>query len=157
VEAPLERLPLLVRAGAILPMGPLVQHTGERPLDEVTLRIYPEGASRFELYEDDGRSNAYRRGQYALTAFECGTDGAAVTVRIGASVGDRSVVPARRRYRLELWMDPPARVTVDGLGNLPRRAGPDEGGAGWWVDSRGFVGVRFPDLPGAPVTVTLRI
>src|SRR4030095_10031168 len=63
----LDRLPLLLRAGAIVPRGPVVQHTGERPLDEVTLLMYPEGASRFELYEDDGRSNAYRlRGDYAL-------------------------------------------------------------------------------------------
>jgi alpha-glucosidase len=138
-------------------MGPLVQHTGERPLDEVTLRIYPEGASHFELYEDDGRTNAYRRGQYALTAFECVTDGAAVAVRIGAGAGDRSVVPAGRRYRLEVRMDPPATVTLEGLGTLPRHARPDEGGPGWWVDARGFVGVHLPDLPGASVTVTLRI
>src|SRR5207245_2063017 len=55
LAAPLERLPLLVRGGAILPLGPVVQHTGERPLDELTLQIYPEGTSRFELYEDDGR------------------------------------------------------------------------------------------------------
>ena len=73
VDAPLERLPLFVRAGAIVPMGPVVQHTGERPLDEVTVLIYPADASRFELYEDDGRSNGYRRGQYALTALECAT------------------------------------------------------------------------------------
>ena len=51
--------------------GPVVQHTGERPLDELTLQIYPEGTSRFELYEDDGRSNAYRRGRYALTPIVC--------------------------------------------------------------------------------------
>ena len=74
VEAPLERLPLFVRAGAIVPMGPVVQHTAERPLDEVILMMYPDGTSRFELYEDDGRSNAYRRGQYALTAIECAAD-----------------------------------------------------------------------------------
>ncbi len=74
VAAPLDRLPLLVRAGAILPLGPVVQHTGERPLDEVTLLIYPEGTSRFELYEDDGRSNAYRRGRHALTSFECAAE-----------------------------------------------------------------------------------
>ena len=71
IEAPLDRLPLLVRGGAILPLGPVVQHTGERPLDEVTLQIYPEGTSRFELYEDDGRSNAYRRGHHALTSITC--------------------------------------------------------------------------------------
>ena len=70
IAAPLERLPLLVRAGAILPLGPVVQHTDERPLDELTLQIYPEGTSRFELYEDDGRSNAYRRGHHALTTHE---------------------------------------------------------------------------------------
>ena len=44
LPAPVDRLPLLVRAGAILPLGPVVQHTGERPLDEVTLLIYPAGA-----------------------------------------------------------------------------------------------------------------
>ncbi len=43
VEAPLERLPLFVRAGAIIPMGPVMQHSGERPLDELTLRDHPEG------------------------------------------------------------------------------------------------------------------
>ncbi|HXJ84107.1 MAG TPA: TIM-barrel domain-containing protein, partial [Candidatus Methylomirabilis sp.] len=52
VDAPLERLPLMVRAGAIVPMGPVVQHTAELPLDELTLLIYPHGASRFDLYED---------------------------------------------------------------------------------------------------------
>ena len=156
VEAPLDRLPLLVRAGAIVPMGPVVQHTAERSLDDVSVLIYPEGASRFELYEDDGRTNAYRRGLYAVTAFECATDPGAVTVRIGDPVGDRSVVPAGRRYVLHLRMDPPRAVTVSGRGDLPRLAGPDQPGAGWWVDGRGFVGVRLPDPPALPLGVTLR-
>ena len=47
LAAPLDRLPLLVRAGAILPLGPLVQHTGERATDELTLQVYPQGRSRF--------------------------------------------------------------------------------------------------------------
>ena len=156
VEAPLERLPLFVRAGAILPMGPVVQHTAERPLDEVTLLIYPDGASRFELYEDDGRTNAYRRGQYALTAFECATGPGAVTVRIGETVGDRSVVPDGRRYLLELRMDAPRTVTVAGYGKLPQLTGPGQVGAGWWADARGCIGIRPPDPLTLPVTVTLR-
>jgi alpha-glucosidase len=156
VESPLERLPLFVRAGAIVPMGPVVQHTGERPLDEVTALIYPAGASRFELYEDDGRTNAYRRGRYALTAFECATASGAVTVRIGDAGGDRSVVPAARRYLLRLRMDPPRAVIVAGRGDLPRLVGADQIGAGWWSDGRGFVGVRLPDQPALPLTVTLR-
>ena len=79
--------------GAIMPMGPVVQHTGERPLDEVTLLIYPEGRSRFELYEDDGRSNAYRQGRHAVTAIECADEPGRVMVRIDAPAGDRSVDP----------------------------------------------------------------
>jgi alpha-glucosidase (family GH31 glycosyl hydrolase) len=156
LPAPLDRLPLLVRAGAILPMGPVVQHTGERPLDEVTLLIHPagpEGASRFELYEDDGRSNAYRRGRYALTPFECAAEPGHVAVRIGEPVGDRSMVPAGRRYLVQLRVDRPVSVAVDGHGELPRRAGPGSGGAGWWVDAEGFTLVRLPDRPAASVTV----
>jgi alpha-glucosidase (family GH31 glycosyl hydrolase) len=157
VDAPLDRLPLFVRAGAIVPMGPVVQHTAERPLDEVTVLIYPDGASRFDLYEDDGRTNAYRRGQYALTAFECAAEPGTVTVRIGDAAGDRSAVPAGRRYLLELRTDPPEAVTVAGHGDLRRLAGPDHGRAGWWDDGRGFVGVRLPDQPPPrAVTVTLR-
>ncbi len=160
VDAPLERLPLLVRDGAIVPMGPVVQHTGERPLDEITLRlhppVHPEAASRFELYEDDGRSLGYRRGRYALTVFECATGPGGVTVRIGEPTGDRSVVPGRRRYLLELWSGPrPSAVSVAGHGELPRRAGPDADGPGWWVDARGFTAVRLPARPG-PVAVSIR-
>jgi alpha-glucosidase (family GH31 glycosyl hydrolase) len=128
VEAPLDRLPLFVRAGAIVPMGPVVQHTAERPLDDVTLMIYPGGESRFELYEDDGRTNAYRRGHYALTAFECATGPGAVRVSIGPAAGDRSVVPAGRRYLLRLRMDSPRAVIVPGRDEIPRLAGPEQPG-----------------------------
>jgi alpha-glucosidase (family GH31 glycosyl hydrolase) len=156
VPAPLDRLPLLVRAGAILPLGPVVQHTAERPLDEVTFLIYPEGASRFELYEDDGRSNDYRRGRHAVTPIECLASSGAVTVRIGEPAGDRSVVPPGRRYLLKLRLGEPAAVAVDGHGELPRQAAPGAGGGGWWVDAEGFTLVRLPDQPATAVTVRIR-
>ena len=154
LDAPLDRLPLLVRAGAIVPMGPVVQHTGERPLDEITLLIYPDGASSFELYEDDGRSNAYRRGQHALTRFECAATSTGITVRIGEPVGARSIVPASRRYLVRLRIDGASAVTVEGLGPLPRRAGPDQDGAGWWQDGHGFITIRPPTQPTLTITVT---
>jgi alpha-glucosidase (family GH31 glycosyl hydrolase) len=154
LDAPLDRLPLLVRAGAIVPMGPVVQHTGERPLDEVTLLIYPEGASRFVLYEDDGRSNAYRlRGDYALTRFECESEPGAVTVRIGAPTGARSVVPPGRRYLIRIRIDQPRSVDVTGHGPMPRRAGPSEDAAGWWEDGSGFTVIRLPGQPAMTVTI----
>jgi alpha-glucosidase (family GH31 glycosyl hydrolase) len=152
VEAPLDRLPLLVRGGAILPLGPVVQHTGERPLDEVTLQIYPEGTSRFELYEDDGRSNAYRRGGYALTLITCIAGADRVTIRIAAPAGDRSVVPADRRYRLRLRVARPRAVAVEGAGELPHTGG-DVDRAGWCMDEAGFLCVRPPD--GSPLTVVV--
>ena len=155
VEAPLERLPLFVRAGAIIPMGPVMQHSSERPLDELTLRVHPEGTTRFTLYEDDGRTQGYREGRYARILFECVAAPDGVTVRIGAATGDASVVPVRRRYHLEMGGPAPRAVVVDGHGELPRREGPEATGAGWWVDARGFTGVRLPDQP-APLTVRLR-
>jgi alpha-glucosidase (family GH31 glycosyl hydrolase) len=153
VPAPLDRLPLLVRAGAILPMGPVVQHTGERPLEEVTLLIYPEGTSRFELYEDDGRSQAYRRGQHALTPLECVAEAGRVTVRVGPTAGPRGVLPAGRRYVLQLRLGGPAAVTLEGRGELPRLAGGEGTGAGWWEDGQGFTLVRLPAQPAAVVTI----
>jgi alpha-glucosidase len=152
IPAPLDRLPLLVRAGAILPLGPVVQHTGERPLDEITLQIYPDGASRFELYEDDGRTNAYRRGHYALTAIACVAEPGRVTVTIAAPTADRAVVPAGRRYALRLRVAAPTAVTVDGVGLS--RVADGERSAGWWMDDAGFLRVRLPERMSLTVVVT---
>jgi alpha-glucosidase len=65
-QAPLEQLPLFVRAGAILPMGPEMQHTGAAPMETLTLRIFP-GDGEFVLYEDAGEGYDYTAGQSART------------------------------------------------------------------------------------------
>jgi alpha-D-xyloside xylohydrolase len=66
---PIDRLPLFVRAGSILPMGPLIQFAGERPADPIELRIYPGADGSFTLYEDEGESHRYEKGIYATIAF----------------------------------------------------------------------------------------
>ena len=154
VDAPLDRLPIFARAGAILPLGPVVQHTRERPLDEVTLLIYPAGASRFEMYEDDGRSQAYRAGRHALTALACTTHPREVTVRIDAPTGDPSIVPAGRRYLLQVRVDRPESVRLDGAGELARIAGEGAAGPGWWEDGHGFTWVRLPAQLAATVVIS---
>jgi alpha-glucosidase (family GH31 glycosyl hydrolase) len=141
VEAPLDRLPLLVRGGAILPLAPVMQHTGERLLDELTLQIYPEGTSRFDLYEDDGRTNGYRRGHHAVTPIECTSEPNRVTVRVDPPRGDRSVLPPGRHYVLRLRLPRPAAVTVDGTGPLSP-SDRDTGEPAWWTDAAGFTCVR---------------
>lgn len=67
-RAPLEQMPLYVPAGAIIPMGPAMQYTRERPLNELTLKVFP-GTGEGNLYEDDGESFEYREGHWATTAY----------------------------------------------------------------------------------------
>jgi alpha-glucosidase (family GH31 glycosyl hydrolase) len=101
VDAPLERMPMFVRAGAIIPMGPVVQHlTGYAP-EEITLLAYPGPESTFTLHEDDGETNAYREGARAETMFNLTSD----SFSVGAAQGDASVIPSGRRYTLKLCSD----------------------------------------------------
>ena len=66
-HAPLERMPMYVRAGAIIPMGPVRQHSHE-PLDHLTLKVFP-GIGDSLLYEDDGESFRYQEGDWTTTAY----------------------------------------------------------------------------------------
>jgi alpha-D-xyloside xylohydrolase len=68
-DAPIETLPLTVRAGAILPMGPLVQYATEKPADPIELRVYPGADGNFTLYEDENDNYNYEKGVYATIAF----------------------------------------------------------------------------------------
>lgn len=78
-SAPLERMPLYVRAGTVLPMAPVMQHSGEWPPDALTLHIYP-GEGESWLYEDDGHSQAYRSGAFQRTRFVCEAAAQGLTV-----------------------------------------------------------------------------
>ena len=63
--APLETLPLFVRAGSILPLGPILQYTSERPADPIELRVYPGVDADFAFYEDEGDSYRYEKGAHS--------------------------------------------------------------------------------------------
>jgi alpha-glucosidase len=111
-DAPLERMPIFIRAGAIVPLGPDVQHlTGYAP-EEITLLAYPgDSTSSFTLYEDDGLTNAYRGGAFAMTTFTQLSG----TFSVGTVQGDTAVVPSGRRYKLRLRSDAdPRLITRDG-------------------------------------------
>ena len=64
--APLERIPLYVRAGSILPIGPPLQYATERPADPIEIRVYPGGDGDFTLYEDENDNYNYEKGAYAV-------------------------------------------------------------------------------------------
>jgi alpha-D-xyloside xylohydrolase len=62
VAVPYDSIPVHVRAGAILPIGPELQYTSEKPADPITFYVYAGANGRFSLYEDDGASFAYEKG-----------------------------------------------------------------------------------------------
>lgn len=64
-QAPLSRIPLYVRAGSIVPMGPDLEYAEEKPADPIELRIYSGADADFTLYEDDNNTYDYERGAYA--------------------------------------------------------------------------------------------
>ena len=67
--APIEIMPLYVKEGSIIPMGPYLQYTTEKPADPVELRIYPGADGTFELYEDENDNYNYEKGKYTLIPF----------------------------------------------------------------------------------------
>jgi alpha-D-xyloside xylohydrolase len=70
VDAPIDKLPLFVRAGAIIPMGPFLQYSTEKPADPIELHIYPGANGRFTLYEDENDNYNYEKEIYATIDFQ---------------------------------------------------------------------------------------
>jgi len=102
VEAPLETVPMFVRAGAILPSGPPLNYTGEKPQDPITFNIYPDetGAASGALYEDDGLTPAYKQDGFRRTIVNVKRAGAAYVVTTSAPAG--SYRPPTRKFSFVL-------------------------------------------------------
>jgi alpha-D-xyloside xylohydrolase len=64
-NAPINIMPLFVRAGSIVPLGPVVQYAMEKPADPLELRVYRGADGKFTLYEDEGDNYDYEKGKYA--------------------------------------------------------------------------------------------
>jgi alpha-glucosidase (family GH31 glycosyl hydrolase) len=76
-------VPLFVRGGAILPLGPPRQYVDvDAPGDSVSLLVYPDADSTFMLYEDDGVSRQYEHGSYALTEIRCIASDSGIRLRV---------------------------------------------------------------------------
>jgi alpha-D-xyloside xylohydrolase len=97
VEAPLDRLPLFARAGSILPLGPVVQHTGE-PVDTIELRIYGGRDGQFEFYDDEGDNYNYEQGAFEIIAMTWNDDQLLLT--LGGRAGSYPTMPSTRRFTL---------------------------------------------------------
>lgn len=98
VKAPETQMPLLVKAGAIVPMGPVTQYVDEKPDAPLTLKVYLGADGQFSLYEDDGVTQAYRKGEF--TRIPLRWDERSLTLSIGAREGQYPGMVARRTFRV---------------------------------------------------------
>ncbi len=69
-QAPIETIPLYIKAGSIVPMGSFLQYATEKPADVIELRIYPGADGKFVLYEDENDTYNYEKGQFATIDFQ---------------------------------------------------------------------------------------
>jgi alpha-glucosidase len=114
-SAPLEKLPLFVKSGSIIPMYPQMNFDGEKPLDTLSLDVYPNSAVKYQLYEDDGLTRAHRTGVFATTTITAAQKAGATTVTINAIQGSYKGMLSKRSYVVYLHSaKKPAAVTVNG-------------------------------------------
>ena len=97
---------LYIRSGAIIPFGPLMQYRGEKPMDEITLYIFPDKKeSEFNLYEDDGVSFEHLRGKFSTTQVKAQKKEDAIVVEIGAPNGSFQGMVSNRTWNVALHAD----------------------------------------------------
>jgi alpha-D-xyloside xylohydrolase len=99
-DAPIEKLPLYIRAGSILPLGPELQWTTEKPEDPIELRIYPGADGDFTLYEDENDNYNYEKGAHATIPIHW--DDATRTLTLGQRQGSYPGMLPQHTFRLVL-------------------------------------------------------
>ncbi|MCV2364264.1 NPCBM/NEW2 domain-containing protein [Paucibacter sp. DJ1R-11] len=142
LQVSLDKLPVFVRGGAILPLYPESLYDGEKPKDELGLDLYPLGESSFTLYEDDGLTRQYReqgKSSRQLIRMSAPTDGAGdVRVQVGAVEGEYAGQLAQRRLALSVHTRvKPASVELGGqlLPELADAQALQAASQGWFFDA----------------------
>ena len=119
VDAPYERIPVFVREGSIIPYGPEIQYTDEKPAELITLYVYAGSNGTFQLYEDEGTNYNYEKGKYAT--IDITYNDASKTLSFGQRQGAFKGMLKERRFQIvyvtkeqprELSFEPLNTVTV---------------------------------------------
>ncbi|MPQ44220.1 discoidin domain-containing protein, partial [Clostridium tarantellae] len=122
-EAPLWKLPLFIKDGAIIPMYPNSNHDGEVIADSenpITFDVYPSGKTSFELYEDDGNTREHREGAFANTLIESdaptsGTGKAIIKVNATEGTYENIQESRKNEFSIHTKVDPGSiKLTIDG-------------------------------------------
>ncbi|HEY0685903.1 MAG TPA: TIM-barrel domain-containing protein [Steroidobacter sp.] len=136
-KAPLSRMPLYVRAGSIVPVGPEIQYTGEKPDAPITLLVYTGTDGAFSLYEDEGTNYNYEQGAYSRIPLSY--DETKGELIIGSREGRYAGMPDKRVFKVRFIsgaapeaadLDAPPDASVEYSGAtivVARRRGPADG------------------------------
>lgn len=157
ISAALDVVPMLVRAGSIIPMAiqydssgnPLAQqYVNPTTDDQLTLDIYPSGSTSYVLYEDDGISDLYISGDFSQTTLTSNNSSGHEVVTISAATGDYAGMLASHAFTLKVNQQSaaPAGVSRDGIAmsQYSTRSALESSGNGWFYDSAAkIVWVKF--------------
>lgn len=108
--APLEQIPLFVKAGSIIPAGPELQYVAEKQADPITLYIYTGADGSFDLYEDEGLNYNYQYGKYSRIPLSYNNSLKQLT--IGNREGSFSGMLTTRSFQI-VWISPEKSVGVN--------------------------------------------
>ena len=100
LETQFDRVPMFVRAGSILPLGPEMQYVGEKTWDHLEIRVYPGANGSFVLYEDEGDNYNYEKGVYSTITFSWNDKARKLT--IGARKGEFPGMLKSRQFTVVL-------------------------------------------------------
>ncbi len=113
-DVPLDKIPVFVKEGSIIPLAKLKKYTGESPDDTLTLNIYPGKDAEFVLYEDDGITTSYMEGESCTTRITSKHIDDKNTITIHAGNGSYSDMPEQRHWILRIARADAGQVMVNG-------------------------------------------
>jgi alpha-glucosidase (family GH31 glycosyl hydrolase) len=108
----LETMPLYVRAGAVIPMGPIKQYTAEKVDGPLTLWVHPGADGAFSLYEDDGQTFDYRKGEFMRLNIAWNDRRRRLSVRLAK--GSKLLAPVKRNLLVHVAGESTIRELVFG-------------------------------------------
>ena len=156
VAAPLERLPMMVRAGSIVPMGPVRQHADDTVDEYLMLDVFAGANGSFLLTDDDGTTTQYRTGAESRTMLTWTENASAGQLDIGPATGTLAAAVRPWWVQVRQWPVAPLRVLVDGVVLSAVGAGGGLGDTGGWVHDAAAA-VLTIRLPGTQPAGTVAI
>ncbi|WP_230404302.1 MULTISPECIES: TIM-barrel domain-containing protein [Undibacterium] len=148
-QVTLEKLPVMVRAGAILPMYPSALYDGQVPKDVLTWDIYPHGNSSYTLYEDDGESRQYQQGEKStqqIQVFAPEDQAGDIHIKLDGVRGSYQGMEAQRvqQFQIHTRVKPKnVQLQAQDLKEVASRAEFEQAVSAWYFDAAHQYGVVY--------------